>query len=133
MVWRSLSDIAFVADSNLDKKIKSLTQKYCTPSKLQSETKKGYCSFKVYKNVSLWKSWQKCSIHLSFSEIFNLWPRKAGGFFIWELKKVVRLKQCPLYGSALEMREKEPFRKQTRPNVSVLLNKFSALEHDQFM
>ena len=43
----------FVAESNLDKKIKSLSQKYRTPSKLQSETKKGYCSFKVYKNVSL--------------------------------------------------------------------------------
>ena len=28
----------------------------------------------------------------------NLCPREAGGFFIWELKKVARLKQCPLYG-----------------------------------
>ena len=25
-------------------------------------------------------------------------PRKAGGFFMWGLKKAVRLKQCPLYG-----------------------------------
>ena len=35
-----------------------------------------------------------------FSEIpksFNLCPRKAGGFIILGLKKVVRLKQCSLY------------------------------------
>ena len=27
-----------------------------------------------------------------------MFPRKAGGFFIWGLKKVVRLKKCFLYG-----------------------------------
>ena len=38
---------------------------------------------------------------LCFSEIppsFYLCPRKAGEFFVWGLKKVVCLKQCPLYG-----------------------------------
>ena len=35
--------------------------------------------------------------------------------------------------SALEMREREAYRKQTGSNVSVLLNKVSALEHDRFM
>ena len=33
--------------------------------------------------------------------------------------------------SALEMREREAYRKQTGLNVSVLLNKVSALEHDR--
>ena len=35
--------------------------------------------------------------------------------------------------SALEMCEREAYRKQTGSNVSVLLNKISALEHDWFM
>ena len=54
----SLSDIAFsdakqrlVAESNLEKKIQSLTQKYRTHSKLQNEIKK-FTGFKVFKNVS---------------------------------------------------------------------------------
>ena len=44
-------------------------------------------------------------------------------FFTWELKKVVCLKQCPLYVlTALEMR------KRTISHVSVFLNKVSAVE-----
>ena len=35
--------------------------------------------------------------------------------------------------STLEMCEREAYRKQTGSNVSVLLNKVSALEHDRFM
>ena len=35
--------------------------------------------------------------------------------------------------STLEMCEREAYRKQTRSNVSVLLNKVSTLEHDRFM
>ena len=35
--------------------------------------------------------------------------------------------------SALEMREREAYRKQTGSNVPVLLDKVSALKHDQFM
>ena len=35
--------------------------------------------------------------------------------------------------SALEMREKEAYRKQTGSNVSALFNKVSTLEHDQFI
>ena len=34
---------------------------------------------------------------------------------------------------ALEMREREAYRKQTGSNLSVLLYKVSALEHDRFM
>ena len=33
----------------------------------------------------------------------------------------------------LEMHEREAYRKQTGSNVSVLLNKVSALEHERFM
>ena len=47
--------------------------------------------------------------------------------FIWGLKKVVRLKQCPLYGFLFRNAEREAYRKQTRSNVSVLLEKVSAL------
>ena len=35
--------------------------------------------------------------------------------------------------STLKMCEREAYRKQTGSNVSVLLNKVSALEHDRFM
>ena len=35
--------------------------------------------------------------------------------------------------SALEMGERKAFIKQTGPNVSVLLNRISALDHDRFM
>ena len=35
--------------------------------------------------------------------------------------------------STLEMGEREAYGKQTASNVSVLLNKVSALEHDRFM
>ena len=55
-------------------------------------------------------------------------------FFTWRLKKVLRLKQCPLYVlTALEMRKREVYRKQTISHVSVFLNKVSAVEHDRFM
>ena len=54
-------------------------------------------------------------------------------FFIWEMKKVVYLKQCPLYVlTALEMRKREVYRKQTIAHVSIFLSKVSALEHDRF-
>ena len=54
-------------------------------------------------------------------------------FFIWKLKKVVRPKSVIFTVSDLEMHEREAYRKQTGSNVSVLLNKVSALEHDQFI
>ena len=62
-------------------------------------------------------------------------PRETDGvFFTRELKKVVRLKQCPLYIlTALEMRKREVYRKQAISQVSVILNKASAVEHDRFM
>ena len=70
---------------------------------------------------------------------YNSWnfcfcSRETGGFFTWGLKKVVPLKQCPLYVlTALEMCKREVYRKQTISHVSVFLNKVSAVEHDRFM
>ena len=49
-------------------------------------------------------------------------------FFYLKTEKVIRLKQCPLYG--FRFRNKA-YGKQTRSNVSVPLNKVSALEHDR--
>ena len=40
-------------------------------------------------------------------QIFN----QRNWYFSWGLKKVVRLKQCPIYGFHLEMREREAYRK----------------------
>ena len=70
---------------------------------------------------------EKIGKYFCFSEIprIFMFPRKAGGFFIWGLKKTVLLKQYPLY--ALEMCETEAYRKQTGSNVSALLNKTSVL------
>ena len=48
------------------------------------------------------------------------------------MKKVVRLKQSPLYDFRFRNASKGSI-KQTRSNVSALLNKVSALEHDRFM
>ena len=55
-------------------------------------------------------------------------------FFNWELKKVVRQKQCPLYVlTALEMRKREVYRKQTISQVSVFLNKVSTTDYEWLM
>ena len=92
---------------------------------------------KYKRNVSFWRNWQKYSIQFSVSR--NLWnfyfcPHETGGCFCLRTKKVVHLKQCPLYVlTALGMRKREVYRKQTIPYVSVFLNKVSALEHDRFM
>ena len=49
------------------------------------------------------------------------------------LKKVLCLKQCPLYIlTALEMRKGEVYRKQMKWHVSVFLNKVSTVEHARF-
>ena len=54
--------------------------------------KKMFLLEKIDKNVHF------NHLFLGNSSNFYLRPRKAGGFFIWGLKKVDRLKQCPLYG-----------------------------------
>ena len=54
-------------------------------------------------------------------------------FLSEDWKKLSVWKSVLFTVSALEMREREAYRKQTGSNVSVLLNKVSALEHDRFM
>ena len=54
-------------------------------------------------------------------------------FLSEDWKKLSVWKSVLFTVSALEMREREAYRKQTGSNVSVLLNKISALEHDWFM
>ena len=93
MVWGFLSDIAFITESNLEKNIQSLTQKYRAPSKLQNETKKDYWCPKVSKMCLFGKIDKNVQFNYLFSEIpksFNLRPRKAGGFFYLRTEK-----SCP--------------------------------------
>ena len=89
-----------------------------------------------YKKIFLFeeidKNIQFNTLFLGIHETFI--SRETGDFFIWELKKVVHLKQCPLYVlTALEMHKREAYRKQTISHMSVFLNKASALEHSWFM
>ena len=80
------------------------------------------------------KNIQVNSLFLGIRETFVSVRLRLVAFFTWELKKVVRLKQCPLYVlTALEMRKREVYRKQTISHVSVFLNKVSTVEHDRFM
>ena len=66
-------------------------------------------------------------------KIFNLYSRKAGGFFYLKTEKACPSEALvPFTVSALELRERKACWKQTGSNVSVLLNKVSVLEHDQF-
>ena len=95
--------------------------------KTVSKCKKTFLFEKIDKNIKI------NSPFLRNSEVLYLCPPKAGEFLIWGLKKVVRLKHVLFTVSALEMREREAYRKQTGLNVPALPNKVSALGHDQFM
>ena len=91
-----------------------------------------------YKTMLLFeeidKNNQFNSLFVGIRETFLSTRVRQVVFFIWELEKVVHLKQCPLYDlTALEMRKREVYRKQTTSHVSVFLNKVSTLEHDRFM
>ena len=71
---------------------------------------------------------------LCFSEIPEsfIFIRQVA-FLSEDWKKLSVLSSVFFMVSALEMREREAYRKQTGSNVSVLLKKVSALEHDRFM
>ena len=116
-----------VAEGNLEKRIKSLTKKM--------KSKRIIVSLKILKNASFWGNWQKYSFSVSRNSWnFYFCPRETDGIFIWELEKVIHLKECPLYVlTALEMRKREAYRKGTISHVSVFLNKVSSLEHERFM
>ena len=57
---------------------------------------------------------------------------RQGAFFSEDCKCYPSPAVSSLQFFALEMRKRKVYRKQTGSNVSVLLNKVSALEHDLF-
>ena len=72
---------------------------------------------------------------LCFPEIpkfFICVPVRQGAFYSEDCKCYPSPAVSSLQFFALEMREKKAYRKQTRSNVSVLLNKVFALEHYRF-
>ena len=80
------------------------------------------------------KNIQFNSLFLGIRETFISALFETGDFFYLSTEKSFPLKQCPLYVlTALEMRKREVYRKQTISHVSVFLNKVSAVEHDRFM
>ena len=73
---------------------------------------------------------------LCFSEFLNFffvfgWGRLL--FYLRTEKKLSVWSSVLFTVSALEMCDREAYRKQMRSSVSVLLNKVSALEHDRFI
>ena len=80
------------------------------------------------------KNIQFNSLFLGICETLFLCSREAGDFFYLRTEKSFPLKQCPLYVlTALGMRKREVYRKQTISHVSVFLNLVSAVEHDRSM
>ena len=72
---------------------------------------------------------------LFFSEIHKIFicvRVKQGAFLSEDWKCYPSEAVSSLQFFALEMRERKAYRKETGSNVSVLLNKVSALEHDRF-
>ena len=78
------------------------TKKYRFLSKTAKWNQKKITVLKCKKKCLLFRKLTKMS-KTNSPFLGNSWNvylclRKAGGVFIWGLKKVVRLKQCPLYG-----------------------------------
>ena len=115
------------------------TQKYRFTSKTAKWNQKRNILFSSVKKTHFFlrKLTKMSKLMLCFSETpktFTCIRLRQVTFFISGLKKVVRLKQCPLYGFRFrDLWKGETYRKQTESNVSVLLNKVSTLEHDRFM
>ena len=91
-----------------------------------------------YKKMLLFeeidKNIQFNSLFLGIRETFISVHVRQVTFFYLRTEKSFPLKQCPLYVlTALEMRKREVYRKQTISHVSVFLSKVSAVEHDRFM
>ena len=81
------------AESNLEKKIESSTQKYRTPSKLQNEIKKTIVILKRKKIFIFEKIDKNVQFNSLFSEIAKIYlrPREAGSFLIYARTE----KSCP--------------------------------------
>ena len=140
MVWRSLSHIAFsdvnnywlVAKGNLEKKIKSSTEKYRTPTKLRNEMKKNDLSIK--KCLFLRKLTKIFKLILCFSEFVKLLFLSSWDRWLFYLRTEKGCSsEAVSFLTALERRKRKEYRKQTISHVSLFLNKVSALEHDRLM
>ena len=111
-------------------------QRCCTPSKLQTEIKKKVSPvLKCKKCFFLRKLTEISNLILFFSEIpkISICVRARHDAFLSEdWKRYPSEAVSSLQFLALEMRGRKAYRKQTGSNVSVLLNKVSALEHDRF-
>ena len=112
MVWRSLSDIAF-SDAKHLLLVGCRVQLRKKGTEFDSKVLHSFknCKMKSKKiiivlNVNKFEFlFEKIDENIQFNSLFlrnskknYLCPRKAGYFFIWGLKKVVVLKQFPLYG-----------------------------------
>ena len=136
MVWRSIS--VLVAQKQLAacrKQLASSSQECCTPSKLQIEIKKKIVALKCIKMFlfeKIDKNFKFKFMFLGNSWNFYLCPLKAECFFSEGWKCYPSEAVSSLKFFALEMHERKAYRRPTGSNVSVPLNKASALEHDQF-
>ena len=94
--------------------------------KQQNEIKKKLLLFESVKNVSFWEIWQKCPI--LFPKIFICVGVRQVAFLSEDWKKLSFWSSVLFTISALEMRERKTYRKQTGSNVSGFLNEVSALD-----
>ena len=86
-----------------------------------------FLSEKIDKNV------QFNSLFFGIPEMFLYVLVRQVAFLSEDLKKLSVWSSVLFTVFTLEMRKREAYRKQMKSNVSVLLNKVSALEHDRFM
>ena len=116
------------------------TQKYRFPSKTakwnQTNKKITILKYKKKRRFFLRKLTKVSKLILCFSEIpktFICVRVRQVNFISEDWKKLSVWSSVLFTVSALEMREREAYRKQTGLNVPALPNKVSALGHDQFM
>ena len=139
MVWRSISlsvarkqllvgcrEQLGIKDSEFEsKELHSFKTSNWNKKNVALKCKKMFLFEKIDKNV------QFNSLFLGNS--WNLCPRKAGCFFLtedWKCYPSEAVSSSQFF--ALEMRERKAHRKEKGSNVSVLLNKLSASEHNRF-
>ena len=116
--------------------MRNYTQKYRFPSKTEKWNQKKLLFESVKKRFFLRKLTKMSKLILCFSEIpktFICVRVRQVNFISEDWKKLSVWSSVLFTVSTLEMCEREAYRKQTGSNVSVLLNKVSALEHDRFM
>ena len=141
MVWRSIS--LSVARKQLlvgCREQLGIKDSKIEPKELHSFKTSNWNKKNAAWSVKKWGFFEKIDKNVQFNSLFLGIPKivlcvcvKQVAFFIWGLKELSVWSSVLFTVSALEMREREAYRKQKRSNVSVLPNKVSALEHDQFM